>query len=80
MFRDKIGNTVEVYIDDMVVKSRMEEEHVTDLIKTLKILKQHKFCLNANKYAFGVDARKFLGYMISSQGIEVNLDQIQAIQ
>lgn len=53
MFQDKIGNTVEVYIDDMVVKSKKEEEHVADLIKTLKILRRHKFCLNTNKCTFG---------------------------
>lgn len=71
---------MEVYIDDMVVKSWKEEEHVADLIEMLKILRRHKVRLNANKCAFGVGAGKFLGYMISSREIVVNLDQIQAIQ
>ena len=51
---------MEVYIDDMVVKSQKEEEHVADLIEMLKILRRHKVHLNANKCAFGVGAGKFL--------------------
>lgn len=39
MFRDKIGSTVEIYVDDMVVKSRKEERHVMDLNKTFEILR-----------------------------------------
>ena len=63
IFWDKIGITVEVYINDMVVKSKKEEEHVADLTKVFRILRWHKFRLNANKCAFGVNARKFLWYM-----------------
>lgn len=63
----------------MVVK-RKKEEHVADLTEVFGILRRQKLCLNANKCAFGVGTKKFLGYLISNQGIEVNLDQIQAIQ
>lgn len=80
MFKNKIGSMVEVYIDDMVVKSRKEERHVTNLNETFEILRQHKLHLNANKCAFGVGAGKFLGYMITNRGIEVNPNQIRAIQ
>lgn len=80
MFKNKIGSMVEVYIDDMVVKSRKEERHVTNLNETFEILRRHKLHLNANKCAFGVGAGKFLGYMITNRGIEVNLNQIRAIQ
>ena len=79
MFRDQIGSTVEVYIGDMVVKSKKDERHVIDLIEVFEILRQHKLCLNTNKCAFGVGARKFLGYMITNRGIEVNPNQIRAI-
>lgn len=63
----------------MVVK-RKKEEHVADLTEVFGILRRQKLCLNANKCAFGVGTKIFLGYLISNQGIEVNLDQIQAIQ
>lgn len=80
MFRGKIGSTMEVYIDDMVVKRRENQRHVEDLKETFKILKRHKLCLNADKWAFRVGARNFLGYMIMHQGIEVNPDQKSAIE
>lgn len=80
MFTDKIGSMVEVYIDDMVVKSKENQRHVKDLNKTFEILKRHKLRLNSNKCAFGVGARKFLGYMITRRGIKVNPEQIRAIQ
>lgn len=80
MFKNKIGSMVEVYIDDMVVKSRKEERHVTNLNETFEILRRQKLHLNANKCAFGVGAGKFLGYMITNRGIEVNPNQIRAIQ
>ena len=72
MVRDKIGHTVEVYIDDMVVKSKQEAWHVEDLRGVFEMLWKHRLRLNAEKYAFGVGAGKFLGYLITSRGIEVN--------
>ena len=45
-----------------------------------EVLRRHKLCLNANKYAFGVGAGKFLGYLITNRVIEVNLDQIEAVK
>lgn len=66
MFRDQIGSTVEVYIDDMVVKSKENERQVTDLIEVFKILRRHKLHPNAGKCAFGVGAGKFLGHMITN--------------
>ena len=74
MFRDKIWRTIEVYIDDIVVKSKQEVRHIEDLQGVFKVLRQHKLCLNAKKCAFGVGAGKFLGYLITNQGIEVNPD------
>lgn len=77
MFRKKIRITVEFYINDMVVKSKENQRHASDLTK---ILKRHKLHLNADKCVFGVGASKFLEYMITHQGIEVNPDQISAIE
>jgi len=74
MFRDKIGKLVEVYIDDMIVKSKTPEVHVQNLVEVFEILRHHKLRLNANKCAFGMGSGKFHGYMITCRGIEVNLD------
>ena len=79
IFRDKIGRTVEVYIDDTVVKSKQEARHIEDLKGAFEVLWQHKLHLNAGKCVFGVGAGKFLGYLITSREIEVNLDQIDAV-
>ena len=63
----------------MVVKSKIVSEHVGDLRSIFEILRKHKLCLNASKCSFGVKSDKFLGYMVTHRGIEVNLDQIKAI-
>ena len=74
MIRDKIGRTVEVYIDDMVVKSKQEGWHIEDLQGAFEVLRQHKLRFITEKCTFGVGAGKFLGYLITNQGIEVNPD------
>ena len=63
----------------MVVKSKEESEHLTDLNETFAILRRHNVSLNASKCSFGVRSRKFLSYMITHRGIEVNPNQIRAI-
>ena len=70
---------MEAYIDDMVIKSRQVEEHLADLRETFSVLRKHKLCLNTSKYSFRVSSGKFLGYMITHRGIEVNPEQIKAI-
>ena len=79
MFEPQLGKNIEVYIDDMVVKSKLESEHINDLRNIFEILRRHKLRLNASKCSFGVRLGKFLGYMVTHRGIEVNLDQIKAI-
>ena len=79
MFELQLGKNVDVYIDDMVVKSKLVFKHLTDLTSIFEILREHKLRLNASKYSFGVGSGKFLGYMVTHRGIEVNLDQIKAI-
>ena len=63
----------------MVVKSNAESEHVNDLGNIFDILRRHKLRLNASKCSFGVGLGKFLGYMVIHHGIEVNPNQIKAI-
>ena len=79
MFEPQFGKNIEVYIDDMVVKSKVVSEHVGDLRSIFEILREHKLCLNASKCSFGVGSGKFLGNMVTHRGIEVNPDQVKAI-
>ena len=79
MFEPQLGKNIEIYIDDIVVKSKVVSEHLGDLRNIFEILRKHKLCLNASKCSFGVGSGKFLGYMITHRGIEVNPDQVKAI-
>ena len=79
MFESQIGKNIEVYKDDMVVKSKIVSKHIRDLTNIFKILREHKLRLNASKCSFGVSSGKFLGYMVTHRGIEVNPDQVKAI-
>ena len=74
-----MDKNIEVYIDDMAVKSKMVSEHIGDLTNIFKILRGHKLHLNASKCSFGVGSGKFLDYMVTHQGIEINPDQVKAI-
>ena len=79
MFEPQLGKNIEVYINDMVVKSKVVFEHVGDLGSIFEILRKHKLRLNASKCSFRVGSGKLLGYMVTHRGIEINLDQIKAI-
>ena len=79
MFRPQIGRNVEVYVDDMLVKSLDEGKHLDDLQETFNTLGQFNMKLNPSKCAFGVASGKFLGFMVSHRGIEANLEKIKAI-
>ena len=74
MFKSQLGKNIKVYIDDMMVS-----EHVGDLGNIFEILKRHKLRLNASKCSFGVGSSKFLGYVVTHRGIEINPDQIKTI-
>ena len=80
MFEPQLGKNIEVYIDGMVVKSKVVFEHVGDLGSIFEILRKHKLRLNASKCSFGVGSRKFLGYMVTHMGIEINPNQIKVTQ
>ena len=79
MFESLLGKNIEIYIDDMVVKSKAVSEHLGDLRVIFEILRSYKLHLNASKCSFGVGLGKFLGYLVTHNGIEVNPDQIKAI-
>ena len=65
MFKKQIGRNVEVYVDDMLVKSKKEEDHLDDLKETINTLRQYSMKLNPSKCAFRVSLGKFLGFMVS---------------
>ena len=72
IFESQLGKSIEVYIDDMVVKSKVDSEHINDLRNIFEILRKHKLRLNAAKCFFGIGSSKFLGYMVTHCEIEVD--------
>ena len=69
MFHHQIGRNVEVYVDDML----------EDLKETFETLRRYRMKLNPSKCVFGVSSGKFLGFIVSQRGIEVNPDKIKAV-
>ena len=65
MFANQIGRNVQVYVDDMLVKSQREDDHLQDLKETFGTLRSYNMKLNSSKCAFGVIVGKFLGFMVS---------------
>ena len=79
MFQKHIGASMEVYIDDMLVKSVKAEIHVDHLAESFQVLKDYKMKLNLTKCAFRVSAGKFLGFIVNNRGIEANPDKIKVV-
>ena len=79
MFNKQIGRNMKVYVDDMLVKSKVELAHLDDLRETFTTLKQYQMKLNPSKCVFGVASSKFSGFMVSQRGIEANSEKVQAI-
>ncbi|KAL0296037.1 UNVERIFIED_CONTAM: Transposon Tf2-12 polyprotein [Sesamum radiatum] len=79
IFKDLIGKTKEVYIDDILVKSKEEEEHLNHLQPAFEVMRKYSMKLNPTKCTFGVRGEKFLGYMVSDKGIKANLEKNNAI-
>jgi hypothetical protein len=76
---DQIGDNVQVYVDDIVVKTRKGEILLEDLRQTFDNLNRYSIKLNPLKCVFGVPAGQLLGYLISERGIEANPEKIQAL-
>ena len=79
MFTHQIGRNVQVYIDDMLVKSLYENDHLDDLQETFDTFQSYNMKLNPSKCVFRIMAEKFLGFMVSHRGIEVNPEKVWAI-
>jgi len=79
MFKRQIGKTMEVYIDDMLVKSKKAVDHMESLAEMFAILRKYGMKLNPLKCSFGVESGKSLGFMVSARGIEANPTQITAL-
>ena len=79
MFEPQLGKSIKIYINDMVVKSKVVSEHVGNLRVIFDILRKHKLHLNTSKCSFGVGFDKFLGYMATHRVIEMNPNQIKVI-
>jgi hypothetical protein len=79
MFRNQIGRNVEVYVDDMLLKSIQATKHIEDLRETFRTLRKYKMKLNPMKCAFRVSSRKFLGFMVSQRGIEANPEKVKTV-
>ena len=76
MFAKLLGKSMEVYVDDMLVKSLQAEHHIQHLEETFQMLSKYKMKLNLAKCVFGVASGKFLGFMLHNRGIEVNPKKI----
>ena len=79
MFAAHIEKTIEVYVEDMLVKSKPADDHIHHLKESFDILKKYKMKLKQRKCVFGVAFGKFLGSMVNQRGIEVNPNKIRAI-
>ena len=79
IFKEQIGRIMEVYVDDILVKSWASDNHITNLRETSATLRKYRIKLNPAKCAFGVIWEKFLGFLVSWRGIEVNAEKIKAI-
>ncbi|XP_074373631.1 uncharacterized protein LOC141713979 [Apium graveolens] len=79
MFKDQIGRTMEVYVDDMLVKSKVAGDHIKHLMEMFDILRRFRMKLNPQKCVFGMESGKFLGFIVNHRGIEANPTKIKAL-
>jgi hypothetical protein len=80
IFHELLGNTMKVYIDDIVGKSAGFSSHITDLRKTFNKIRRYGLKLNPRKCAFGVSAGRFLGFIIHEHGIEKTLTELNPFE
>ena len=76
---DMMHNEVEVYVDDMIVKSKDSGSHTVNLRKFFERIKEYRLSLNSQKCTFGVTVGKLLGFLVSDRGIEVDSSKTKAI-
>ena len=78
--KEQLGRNIQVYVDDIVIKTKEEASLIDDLHETFANLDRYRIKLNPDKCAFGVPSGQLLGYLISARGIEANPKKIQAIK
>lgn len=79
MFQKQIGKSMEIYVDNMLVKNKKLTIHVANLRQTFDILKKYKMRLNSKKCAFGVGFEKFIGFIMNKKGIVENPNKIKHV-
>ncbi|KAL0340209.1 UNVERIFIED_CONTAM: Retrovirus-related Pol polyprotein from transposon.6 [Sesamum radiatum] len=79
IFYPKIGRNINVYVDDMLVKSKEVRNHVEDFKETFSVMRKYRLKHNPEKCAFGVREDRFLDFMVTKRGIESNRLKIKAI-
>ena len=65
MFKEQIGKTMEVYVDDMLIKSNVASDYVAHLTDIFRILKMYRMKLSPHRCVFGIASKKFLGFMVN---------------
>ncbi|PKI70808.1 hypothetical protein CRG98_008803 [Punica granatum] len=80
LFHDMMHKEIEVYVDDMISKSREGEDHLVNLERLFDRLKKYRLQLNPTKCTFGARSGKLLGFVVSERGIEVDPDKVKAIR
>ncbi|XP_073130049.1 uncharacterized protein [Henckelia pumila] len=80
VFKNQLGRNVEVYVDDILVKSRTRDHFIPDLEETFGTLRRYGVKLNPAKCVFGVKSGKFLGFVVTERGIEVNLEKVKILR
>ena len=79
IFEPRLGNTLDAYIDDMLVKSMLREDHLAHLRSVFELMRKHWLRSNLEKCAFGVGFGNFLGFLVSQRGIEIAPRHFKAI-
>ncbi|GKB78110.1 reverse transcriptase domain-containing protein [Tanacetum coccineum] len=79
VFASRLGRNIEIYVDGMVIKRKNEGNLISDIAKTFDTLRKANMKLNLKKFTFEVEVGQFLGYMITNEGIQANLEKVQAI-
>ena len=79
LLHDMMHNELEVYVDDMIVKSKEGKGHIINLRKFFERIKEYRLRLNLQKCTFGVTVGKLLGFLVSDRGIEVDPSKIKAL-
>jgi len=80
IFHEHMRRTVECYVDDIAVKSRVKGDHITDLKTIFDIMRVHQLKMNPTKSFLGVTSGKFLGFVVTSIGIHLDPKKVRTIQ